>query len=158
MTTVTYNMRIPNMLISCVNDFQRQDELYAHISSLEQEYPFFMDWYYNTVLPGTTIGLRKIIVATIEDNIAGVLILKDASEKKICTLRVESEYRGNGLGHRLMNIAIRELKTEYPLITVSDIHIDEFMTLFRDNKFRFSKMYFEKYIKGHYEIAFNGYL
>lgn len=153
MSTATHNT-----LISCVNDIQAQIDLYNHISTLEQEYPHFKEWYYTTVLPETSVGLRKIIVAHIDNSFAGVLILKDSDEKKICTLRVAPEYRGNGLGHQFMSIALCELNTEHPLITVSDKHIAEFKNLLHDYDFKFTEMYFERYIKNRYELAFNGHL
>ena len=149
---------VSKAIISNVNDYQKQVELFSHISTLEQEYPHFKEWYYNTVLPETRAGLRKIIVASIENSIAGVLILKNCKEKKICTLRVAPDYRHNGLGHLFMDVAIHELETAYPLITVSDNHINEFEKLLNDYNFKLTGMYYEKYIDGHFELAFNGYL
>lgn len=149
---------IHGLYISLVNNEQKQIDLYSHITALEQEYPHFKEWYYNTVLPETSVGLRKIMVARVEDRVAGVLILKDFKEKKICTLRIAPEYRGNGLGHQFMKIAVHELGTKYPLITVSDNHLDEFKKLLLDFDFKIKGMYFDKYIKGRCEVAFNGYL
>lgn len=147
-----------NIVITYEIEFQRLCEVYHHIAMLEYEYPNFMDWYFNTVLPEIKHGLRKIYVAYSGTQIAGVMILKKSTEKKICTLRVSQNYRGQGLGHRFMELALDELEENLPLITVSDRHIKEYRSLFKDYHFSPSELHYNKYILGHAEIVFNGHL
>ena len=100
-------------------DHHMISNIYHEIRLLQSNYPNFSLWFAKVVrqLNSTT---RKMYVALDEGKIAGVLILKrDNEENKICTLRVSEHYRGRGIGSRLMNIAITELKTNKPLITVS---------------------------------------
>lgn len=134
------------------------ENAYSFLKPLEREYPNFWNWYFTTVIPGVENGTRKVYFACFNDEIAGVLIVKDTAEKKICTLRVAPEYRRLGIGTQLMSKAVSVLHTKKPLITVSDEHIKEFMPLL--NKFGFSicSMYVGYYRPEHTEIAFNGFL
>ena len=89
---------------------------------------------------------------------AGVLILKDSIQKKICTLRVWPEFRKMGIGHQLMTRAVYELNDERPLITVADDHVQEFSKLFLEYGFQCSQAYFGLYRKGHWEYVYNSTL
>lgn len=145
--------------ISCVENNQLAIErVYEMLSPLEKEYPDFEHWFYATIVPGLRVGSRKIFVASFSDEIAGVLILKDANEKKICTLRVLPEYRRMGVGRQLMQRAVQILNIDRPLITVSDMHLDEFKPLFAEFGFSFTAAYIDYYRQGSIEYAYNGYL
>ena len=145
--------------ISCVQDDQLAiKRVYEALIPLEQEYPNFKHWFFSTTVPGVVEGTRKIFIASFAYEIAGVLITKDANEKKICTLRVLPEYRRMGLGRKLMRCAVQELNIAKPLITVSDEHLDEFKVLFEEFGFVPTAAYFNYYRQGHTECAYNGYL
>lgn len=145
--------------ISCIQSDQLAiKRVYEALTSLEQEYPHFKQWFFETTVPGVVAGTRKIFTASVSNKIAGVLIVKDADEKKICTLRVQQEYRRMGIGHQLMECAVQTLNTSKPLITVSDEHFDEFESLFAEFGFVAVAAYVGYYRKGHTEFAFNGYL
>lgn len=145
--------------ISCVENSQLAIEhIYGVLSPLNREYPNFKYWFFNTVVPGLSNGTRKIFVAMVSDKIAGILILKDSHEKKICTLRVLPEYRRMGIGRQLMEQAVQTLKTNRPLITVSDEHLDEFNPLFAEFGFSATAAYINCYRQGSTEYAYNGYL
>ena len=102
---------------------------------------------------------RIFFVAWHEDKPAGILILKDADEKKICTLRVMPEFRRMGVGHQLMDCAISALNTTHPIITVSDDHIQEFSKLLiKDYKFVPTEIHYGYYRENHVEYVFNGVL
>lgn len=104
---------------------------YEFLSDLCSEYNNFRQWYYGTVAPGLASGKRLIYVVIDNEAIVTVLILKNADEKKICTLRVAENYRHQGIATELLKIACRELQCAKPLITVSSYHIAEFEFLLK---------------------------
>lgn len=139
-------------------DHHMISNIYHEIRLLQNNYPNFSLWFAKVAcqLNSTT---RKMYVALDKGKIAGVLILKrDNEENKICTLRVSEHYRGQGIGSRLMNIAITELKTNKPLITVSGAHINEFSGILSKYGFELRQKCKDYYCKGDYEYAFNGVL
>ena len=76
--------------------YQDQDEMICVrkiLLSLKQNYPNFDQWLDKKVM--TQLGnTRKIIVALSGQVIVGVMVLKNTvSERKICTLWVQKEYR-----------------------------------------------------------------
>lgn len=131
---------------------------YEFLSDLCSEYNNFRQWYYGTVAPGLASGKRLIYAVTDNETIIAVLILKNADEKKICTLRVAENYRHQGIASMLLNLAFRELQCTKPLITVSSYHIDEFKPLLEKNGFILYAKYPNFYKWGITEYAFNGCL
>lgn len=129
---------------------------------LRKEYPGFSQWFETKVKTQLGSGARRIYIAyplTDEDKIAGVMILKDTiKEKKICTLCVFPEYHRQGIGHTFLQLAIDVLKTTQPLITVSDIHKEEFDPLFKEFGFKYEQSYLDYYTVGMKEHAYNGAL
>ncbi|MDE7290838.1 MAG: hypothetical protein K2N58_02225 [Treponemataceae bacterium] len=127
---------------------------------LKNDYPQFYDWFNNKVITEVQSSKRRVILASTRLNdFAGVLILKNtATEKKICTLYVSQEIRNKKLGSLFFDIAFEKLKTDKPLITVSDDHIKEFDKLLKKYKFILSET-----IDGYYrseisEYSYNGHL
>ena len=98
------------------------------------------------------------LIYAVMDNetVAAVLILKNADEKKICTLRVAENYRNQGIATALLKIAFKELQCAKPIITVSSYHIDEFKSLLEKNGFVLYKEYMNYYKQGITEYSFNG--
>jgi len=145
--------------ITCVQERTAIKKLYHELAMLQDEYPGFEKWYLEKVVPEALSGSRLIFVAWHEDKPAGILILKDADEKKICTLRVMPEFRRMGVGHQLMDCAISALNTTHPIITVSDDHIQEFSKLLiKDYKFVPTEIHYGYYRENHVEYVFNGVL
>lgn len=132
--------------------------VYEFLSDLCGEYNNFRQWYYGTVAPGLASGKRLIYAVTDNETIIAVLILKNADEKKICTLRVAENYRHQGIASMLLNLAFRELQCTKPLITVSSYHIDEFKPLLEKNGFILYAKYPNFYKWGITEYAFSGCL
>lgn len=112
----------------------------------------------STVVPGLASENRIIYTVLDDGKIVAVLILKDADEKKICTLRVAEHYRCQGIATKLLKIAHQALQCTNPLITVSSIHINEFEFLLKKNGFTLYKKYENYYKQGIVEYAFNGLL
>lgn len=131
-------------------------ETYDFLSGLQQEYSNFTDWFYGKVIPGMNTGERLIYIIRDKRTIVAALILKNAEEKKICTLRVAEGYRRNGLGTRLLKVAFAELRCANPIITVSSYHIDEFAPLLKKNGFILHSEYSNYYKNGITEYSFNG--
>ena len=107
------------------------EAVYLFLNDLCGEYNNFRQWYYGTVVPSLTSGKRLIYVVIDNEAIVAVLILKNANEKKICTLRVAENYRHQGIATMLLKIASRELQCTKPLITVSSYHIAKFESLLK---------------------------
>lgn len=145
--------------IACVREQAAIIQLYRELAMLQYEYPHFEEWFFEKVLPDAMSGKRKVFTAYCSDQLAGILILKDTDEKKICTLRVLPGFRRIGIGHQLMDCAISALNTLHPVITVSDNHIQEFWDLLMtDYQFKLHEIHYGYYRDKHFEFVFNGSL
>lgn len=120
------------MNIRRIDDSRDVHSALASLAFLKDDYPSFVSWS-NAIMPHIIRDddTRKMFVAKgAFGNVAGYLILKNTTyEKKICTLYVADEHRHNGIGKRLIDVALNELGTDKPLITVSSKHINEFRPL-----------------------------
>lgn len=137
-------------------DTQAITAAYKFLCDLCYEYSNFSEWYYDTVVPGLASGERLIFAVTDDGKIVAILILKNAAEKKICTLRVAEDYRNQGIATELLRVACQELRCSTPLITVSSYHIAEFESLLKKNGFVLYAKYPNYYKRGISEFAFNG--
>lgn len=154
---IMFNSTCKTEIVSLYNKAYLNN-IFNYLSKLENEYPNFDKWFHHKVIPGIKVGLREILIAEINGEIAGLAIIKDEEEKKICTLRVSPEYRRMGIGSHLLDLSMEELHTNKPLITVSEIHIEEFKKLLFSKSFRTTEIHVDKYKKGVSEIVFNGHL
>lgn len=126
---------------------------------LSHEYPGFCSWYNSKVLTGLLTGDRSILISTDNDELTGIAILKhEKREKKICTLRIVSEFRGQGHGSALIGKARQLLRTDYPLITVPSPRLAEFEPVLRRYDFELAQRLPDHYIEGQTEYVFNGLL
>lgn len=85
------------------DDSQTITAIYEFLHDLDNEYSNFSKWYYSTVVPGLASENRIIYTVLDDGKIVAVLILKDADEKKICTLRVAEHYRCQGIAKKYEN-------------------------------------------------------
>lgn len=152
------NTRQRCVAISCAQEQLTIKKLYDELFMLEEEYPGFKNWFFDKVVPETLLGKRKIFVAHCDEEIAGIIIIKNSNEKKICTLRVMPDFRNMGIGQALTRCAIEYLQTEHPLITVSEDHVNEFKHIFKKFGFSFSEMHLGYYRENCMEYVFNGSL
>lgn len=127
------------------------------LSEMSCDYPFFSKWL-DKVFRETDTPQRCIVVCRSEDDntLLGVAILKNtAEEKKICTLRVNKDYKQQGIGSILIDEAIKWLGESKPLITVPEDHISAFKPLLRKYKFQLCQKVKSVYRNGVFEYFFN---
>lgn len=148
--------KVPN------NDKMLIQKVLEKLIFLKQDYPNFISWYKTKVKAGLEDNSRQIYIATPtfdSDIIAAVMILKDdCEEKKISTLCVMENYRSMGLGSTLVKLAMEILESNAPLITVSDIHKNEFEPIFKKFGFTHFEEYPKYYKNNVSEHSYNGYL
>lgn len=127
------------------------------LSSLSCDYPNFYLWL-DKIQSQLDTNTRSIVVckSVSDGEILGVSILKKTSEEnKICTLRVANKCKRMHIGSRLMEMSLRILEDDKPLITVSEDHINEFSALLKRFGFKFKNKVKSIYIKDKYEYFFN---
>lgn len=126
---------------------------------LKANYPGFDKWFACKVLPGLFAGERTVMIEERDSGAAGLLILKHTdAEKKLCTLRIRPHFESKGLGVRLFQIAFEILKTERPLLSVSETSMPKFERLFQHFGFAKEGVYEERYLPKVDEFSFNGLL
>ena len=129
--------------------------LRVFLRDLSCDYPFFEEWLEHS-FSSVSKGERTIVVCEAIDQIAGVAILKDTkAEKKICTIRVAQKFRRQGIGTMLLIKSREVLMDKFPLITVSDDHINEFRHFLSRFGFMEKNTVKSVYRYGHDEYYFN---
>lgn len=142
------------------------------IKSLEPEYSNVKNWLYKKVLPELNELKRSIIYLRDENDssdskysVKACLILKNTSiEKKICTIWInttlvpESEYEF--IISLLVDKAIKELKIDLPLVTLSskNKYFNIYEKVFNDHGFILMDVKNDYYVKGDKEYCYNGVL
>lgn len=122
-------------------------------------YPDFGKWFSQKVEPGLATGARTLLMRRVAGELAGITILKhDLEESKLCCLRVLPGFNGSGLGLRLFEDSFEMLKTEHPLLSVSEEQLPQFQRVFDHFGFRHGGRYDGVYRKGVIEHSFNGLL
>ena len=129
-----------------------------YLSHKKQYYPYFDEWYKGKVANRVSHKAHQLFVAVENHEYVGFLIIKNWTEKKISLLYVPEEYQCKGIGTKLLEFAIEQLGTKYPLITVPAPKTHEFNMLFNKFNFRKTALYYDYYGTGHNEVAYNGYL
>lgn len=131
------------------------DDIRAFLNDLSCNYPYFDEWLEHC-FEEVESGKRSIVVCDVKGATAGVAILKDEEkEKKICTFRVDKNYRHIGVGSLLLDESRRILGEDFPLITVSDEHINDFMGFLTQYGFKLHDKKKSLYRQDHYEFFFN---
>jgi len=126
---------------------------------LRASYPHFDKWFACKVLPGLFAGERTVLIEERDSVAVGLMILKHTeSEKKLCTLRVRPHFESRGLGVRMFQTAFDILKTERPLLSVSETSLPKFERLFHHFGFAQEAVYQERYLPRVDEFSFNGLL
>ena len=121
-------------------------------------YPGFYRWWDIKVLPGILSGQRFVCLAYSSDILAGIMVLKNTEEKKISSLYVFPEFRDQGVGTALIQVVMRVLRTNTPVISVPEPLETAFTPLLQSFGFQEKLRYPDYYMTGITEIAYNGYL
>jgi GNAT superfamily N-acetyltransferase len=130
--------------------------IFSYLSHLEVLYPGFQQWYWKKVVPGLLDGSRRAFVED-DGRITGIVIAKfTRSERKLCTVWVDSNQAGRGIGRALMEEAMAWLCTTHPLITVPEERVPEFNALFDRWRFSLNQVVPSLYRPGFQEYVFNG--
>lgn len=96
------------------------------------DYPNHFKWYWTKALPRVLNGTGEIIICIVNNNIAGVTILKkNGRERKICTLYVVEDYRKKHIATNMLEYAFKYLETTKPLITIADYKVPLFESLIK---------------------------
>ncbi|MET2530387.1 GNAT family N-acetyltransferase [Ralstonia pseudosolanacearum] len=122
-------------------------------------YPEFDGWFSSKVLPGLKKGERSILLEHTAGRLSGIAIVKsNASERKLCCLRVLPPYQGSGVGLRLFERAFDVLETRAPLLSVAEEQVANFDRIFKHYGFELAKEYRGLYRPKKTEFSFNGLL
>lgn len=123
------------------------------------DYPRHIEWYDGVMQEIQTGCNRKMFIVYDNKTIIGVSIIKkNQLEKKICSLRVAKEYRGNGIGTSLFKKSLEYLETDKPILTVSENKKEEFQGIFDYFGFSLEQIYHDKYMRNRDEYCYNGIL
>lgn len=144
-------------------------DAFDHLRDLENSYPNFYKWYHEIVLPDIRKGKngRRMYFAVsdvfeknyISKQLTGLVILKRTpEEKKICTIRVFSRYQGQGIGQSLLEKSFEYLKTNKPLITISDKNREYFSGLIEKYQWSLKQILPNYYQPDAIEYVYNGKL
>ena len=139
-------------------------KIYNGLKELDECYPDFEKWYYSKVIPEfeRKDDKREIIVSVSSDlnknltTVSGIAILKKTdNEKKICTIKVHSQYRNKGIGSKLFEESFKYLETDRPIMTVSENTMPYFNNFINKYKFELSVIRKDYYKKGISEYFYN---
>ena len=101
-------------------------EVYLQTSYNHDQYPGYLKWFYTVNLPRIFKGEGDIIFYLDGLEIVSLAILKNAEEKKICTLLVNEYYQKKGYSKQILEDSFEYLGTDKPLITIPNKRLDEF--------------------------------
>lgn len=137
------------------------NDAYQIVGFLTEDYPKHKSWFYAKQLP-ETLNLdakRDIIFAIKKPNyICGTAFLKNDTEKKICTLFVVPNERGQGIGSLLVEKAMNILNTSKPMITFDNGKYEMFKGLIEKYGWVQTQMLDNYYLEDKKELVFNGVL
>lgn len=138
------------------------DKLYDMTDFISTDYPKHKSWFYEKHLPAafTENSGRDIIYAFDENGkLHGTAFIKqDEDEKKICTLFVDNEARGLGIGTKLVEKSMEILHTTTPLITLADYKLPMFEGLIKKYNWKQTQVVKGLYNDKSVELVYNGQL
>ena len=137
-----------------------QCEIYKFLYRLVFEYQGFRNWYQGLYRDEVELkSNREIIICEDDFRIVGIAIIKnDVIEKKICTLRVARDYQHQGIGHNLVEMCMRQLHTDKPMITLHKSKYKQFENLLDYYDFKLEQTQNHYYNIFSTELVFNGFL
>lgn len=127
------------------------NDLFLNTQFNSEQYPGYLQWYYGKNIPRILSGDGEGLFDLDAYILKGLIFLK-YDEKKISTLYVDEEYRRNGLGQKLLEVAFNLLGTDKPLITIPEHKLFMFEKFIRDYNWKESGVINSYHSK---EIIFN---
>ena len=109
------------------NDVMNQ--IYEFTKFINLEYYDYESWFFMKHITRVKTGLGDILYIKDTENspLVAIASLKNTrDEKKICTLYIDSKYRGKNIGSLLTKESLSYLKTTKPLITFSATKLNYF--------------------------------
>lgn len=126
------------------------------------DYPSYKEWYFKKQIPRIFTPHGEILFARSEDDkdtiLAMACLKKDEEEKKICTLYVCDQVRGQHLGTSLIDASMEFLGTTKPLITIADYKLPMFQRFIDKYGWELTEVVSEVYNKHAKELCYNGTL
>lgn len=160
-----YEQFLPNIIDQniLINDEKRAlfliKYIFDELNILNNYYPNFDLWLTQKVLNGMYDGTRQLLIKWSSQKIAAISIIKNNTlEKKICCLRVMSDYINSGVGVRIFVDSMKKLEEEKPLLSVNENNLPQFKRIFNYFGYKQYSIYPSLYKTGISEISFNGLL
>ncbi len=151
--------------IGKLNDKEFMDlatKIYDITDFICEDYPNYKEWYFKKQLPRIFTPNGEILFARSEedkDKILAMSCLKsDEEEKKICTLYVSNQVRGQHLGTRMVEASMQFLGTTKPLITLADYKLPMFQPIIEKYDWELTEIVSGLYSDRAKELCFNGTL
>ena len=122
---------------------------YRYSEDFIKSYPEFFIWIKSNI-----INSRDKDILLLKSNLPIRFAILKYSEKKICFYLLPY-FRGKGYSSLLLEKSIKELNTNYPLVTVSELVKDDFINLFSKYNFRLITELDNLYRENSVEYIFN---
>lgn len=135
-------------------------KIFEFTSPLKNNYPSYKTWFFNSIIPNSILAPNREIVLIIFESsgtfeIAGLTILKNDEEKKLCTIIVKEKFRKLGMATLIFKKSFLILGTDKPLLTVSEDGLDGLMPLIKKFKFNITSVIENAYQPGKKEYIIN---
>lgn len=123
-------------------------DLYFFTDFISNDYSNYFQWYWSKEIPRVINGSGEIIISLVDQEIVGIIFLKNDNERKVCTFYVSEKYRMQHIGTKLLQMAFKYLGTTKPLITFPDYKAIMFEGFIKKYNWKLTQII----TKGHYNI------
>lgn len=106
---------------------------------MQQNYPNFVDWFNNKLIPGINNGERNIVYITKGDKIIGFANLtKKQKEKKISNIYINSLFKYKAFFNILIDKSLDWLETDKPVVIMSEHELSKCFYLLLERNWTFT--------------------
>lgn len=126
---------------------------------INKDYPDYCKHYFSKYVPGVFSGEREIIAYYVREEVVAMIALKKTDEeRKISTLFVKENARGNKIASRLLEKSFQWLGTTMPVITIADYKLDQFSAIIKKYNWKQTGKLEKGFYNDHsQEIIFNDF-